>query len=509
MNIWSEGLKTLGLFLERNFEPNGSGHFGLKCSRPLVVSVLKTRPPCTLKTNKMSVKQVAAPMQVPDSLKALVDQLEEPAKRALDMFQIPYWVQSQLAVNRWTKYSDLACIWNDPQEARQQAPGDLGYGAEGDYNDNEKRTISMRMYQVVTKAQLDYKLMQGQGSEGAKPQTPGMQLMLGYSKRRQMEANYKRITGKEPPSIEKQGSDKLVERVWNFMEQNNCGFVELKHVCPQVPTLTDVVKSAKRTEVRADGLHHQIEEEWARPPEDMKAWKDRLQIWRNTYMMVSCCFEQYAALQVPEKVMDDFYDHLMGPLLAERQSNPIPLKVLMTAEREAWKHVTVAFYKGQPVAETLRKIRDDSLFWTAYTSSPEVSRKRTLGEQDGLWTPPKRSRAQRRAMSREYARGLQGAGSQGSQFPSQDASKGGGKGKSKGKKSKGDGKGGKKQGGAWPGNWAKKDQNGKKFCAAYHLSNSCRFGKECRDSHKCPVQKDGWICNKPGHTPANCPMLRG
>ena len=86
--------------------------------------------------------------------------------------------------------------------------------------------------------------------------------------------------------------------------------------------------------------------------------------------------------------------------------------------------------------------------------------------------------------------------------------KAGGKGGKPGKVGKGKvGKGGKpgkvKGGGkGWQPQWANKDKGGKDICRNYHTTG-CQAGDQCQRSHKCPIQKDGWICLGP-HREGEC-----
>ena len=169
-------------------------------------------------------------------------------------------------------------------------------------------------------------------------------------------------------------------------------------------------------------------------------------------------------------------------------------------EREAWKIVTVEHHKGKSVTDTLKTLRYDALFWTTHTNARPntITNKRRLEGDDGHFeSPVKKTRGERRFLAKQSARDAQAERPQN------------GKGKGKGKKGdkkgdKGSGKGSKQ----WPKGWAVKDPKGKKFCSAYHLHNACKFGASCRDSHLCPVQKDGWTCNRKGHSPSDCPFLK-
>ena len=71
-----------------------------------------------------------APSDVPAVFADRVNLLEEPLRRVLNLYTIPYSIQAKFAENEWTTYSDLACIWDTPALARTQAPADLLYAED-------------------------------------------------------------------------------------------------------------------------------------------------------------------------------------------------------------------------------------------------------------------------------------------------------------------------------------------------------------------------------------------
>ena len=253
-----------------------------------------------------------------------------------------------------------------------------------------------------------------------------------------------------------------------------------------------------------DGISRVSDDEWQISPNDLKQWKDRLVIFRNNLLMVTACFQQFEVLHVTEKQLDDFYDHLYGPLLADRPSNPIPLKVLMAAEREAWKQVSIDAYEGKSIGTTLMELKANSLFWTTHTEGASKRPWSTAFESPAK--SPRPTRNQRRGAATQRMWEAIGSTSKGT--PSKGAGKQPRKGdKGQGKSGKGKGKQDKSSKG-WPSKWAKTTPKGQKFCGAFHQHGNCRFGSQCRDSHNCPVMSaDGWVCNKGDHKPDRCPLL--
>ena len=112
-------------------------------------------------------------------------------------------------------------------------------------------------------------------------------------------------------------------------------------------------------------------------------------------------------------------------------------------------------------------------------------------------------------MARQALHRGQQQGYQGRQHQQGNQQKGGGRGGAKGK-----GKGGTKGGGKGAKGksakskagqrkqhqrWVTHDMQNNKYCTFYHGS-TCRFGWQCKDSHRCPVDiGGGYACNKNHH----------
>ena len=159
-----------------------------------------------------AAKLVKSPEAVPEGYKGDVAKLEEPLRRTFNLFTIPYSIQVKFAQKDWTTYADLACIWDTAVEARAQCSADLEFERDGDYDNTTKRTIAMRMFQAVTRAKQDYAAMGTRSAPTLGAPSGGDQAMVGLAKRKMGEAAYKRITGKDPPPLNKQGSHKFLLR---------------------------------------------------------------------------------------------------------------------------------------------------------------------------------------------------------------------------------------------------------------------------------------------------------
>ena len=72
---------------------------------------------------------------------------------------------------------------------------------------------------------------------------------MNLAQRKDLEAAYKRSTGKDPPPLNKQGSQKFIDKMWESFQQNQVGYVDLKHIVAAVPSSRDIVRTSRRSEM--------------------------------------------------------------------------------------------------------------------------------------------------------------------------------------------------------------------------------------------------------------------
>ena len=195
--------------------------------------------------------------------------------------------------------------------------------------------------------------------------------------------------------------------------------------------------------------------------------------------------------------MDSFYKFLLGDEIAKRSPAP-ELKVLMHAERAAWRKVALHMHEGLSLKTSLDKVMSNGLFWTREVYEKVESGPKGKGKDKG----------------KAKAAWLAKNGKQ-EWYPNYEAVKEEGKGKGKGKAKAEAAAAARARsrtptpgpaaagGGKWPAVWAEANAQGQQFCKNFHL-RSCAI--KCGRSHNCPVYKtDGTVCNDGRHHPTKCP----
>ena len=216
-------------------------------------------------------------------------------------------------------------------------------------------------------------------------------------------------------------------------------------------------------------------------------------------------FPQFGKFDAKYNDFDRFYDFIYGSRIAQRNPSP-SVRVLMIAERKAWKEIALLMHKGTGLKESMESITRDSLFWQTEVYERVGNWQTAASGAD--WSP-----------TTPIRRNRGGKGNQNTLIWSPPAPARG-KSKGKGKTSKGkpgSGKGQKQGQGktqqrpyaaqpqqktTWAQNWAQVDPKGKQFRRNFFLQ-TC--GGSCGRSHQCPViKKDGMVCNS-NHHPSGCP----
>jgi len=71
----------------------------------------------------------AAPSEVPAIYEETLKPMAEGARLIMNSFRLPYSIQAKLAEDEFTSVNDIALRWVDLDQARSQAPGELGFSA--------------------------------------------------------------------------------------------------------------------------------------------------------------------------------------------------------------------------------------------------------------------------------------------------------------------------------------------------------------------------------------------
>ena len=168
---------------------------------------------------------------------------ETPAciQHILKYFRLPYSIIRVMSEHGYKTRMDWADRWPSPKEAREKAAATLGFNA---WPDNEKERLEMVFMQVVRECQSQNQQL-GSSTQGltqaGMPVMVGSQPMQGLIpthmdgvRRKQMEDAWVKSTGTKPPSLELQGSDTLVKRIWDDISTGQFPSIHLKHLVSRV-----------------------------------------------------------------------------------------------------------------------------------------------------------------------------------------------------------------------------------------------------------------------------------
>ena len=456
---------------------------------------------------------IAAPDPIPSSEAPRINKLQSDAHLCMNAFQVPYFIQGQLAEDGFVTLADLADRWPDKATARTSGPKDYGFLPNSNgYDDKSSLRTAVRLAQAVESA------MHRRTSQRKHELTDAINeatVLLQPGQRSSMEAQYELKSKLPKPSLDKQGSDHFLGMLHKACSRGEIGYFTNRQIIAQIPETTEDSSSRKKRRTDADGIIHEFDEEERWDPTSMDQWKKQMTVFKNSILMCTWMFPQFASFDVDVPAMDDFYEFLFGPNIATRTPSP-SLKVLMVAERKVWRQIALDLHKGITLKSSLAAIRTDSLFWQrevyerlhnpASGGIPDnwSPRKEYLSIKGGKghWEKPKSPKGgkgnryglQPQADSQPYPPPYIFPSPKGTGKPT---GKGKGKGKVKGIQAKG-------KPTVWPSKWATMDSKGKQYCRLAILSGTCSGG--CGRSHQCPViiKTTGVPCNG-SHTPDACP----
>ena len=300
---------------------------------------------------------------------------ETPAciQHILKYFRLPYSIIRVMSEHGYKTRMDWADRWPSPKEAREKAAATLGFNA---WPDNEKERLEMVFMQVVRECQSQNQQL-GSSTQGltqaGMPMMVGSQPMQGLIpthmdglSRKQMEDAWVKSTNTKPPSLELQGSDTLVKRIWDDVSTGQFPSIHLKHLVSRVPEEDQRgdIKVTRKTRVDTMGITREYEDEETAIPEKVRDWEKKMSIFRNTLLMIIWCHPTHSHLQIKKEDLDALYDFLDGPSMLGKQTYPRPgLQVIMWAERRAWAHIMIKVHRGVTFKDAITQMLADTLFW--------------------------------------------------------------------------------------------------------------------------------------------------
>ncbi|CAE8628957.1 unnamed protein product, partial [Polarella glacialis] len=271
--------------------------------------------------------------------------------------------------------------------------------------------------------------------------------------RASLEENYKKVTGSRPP-LQEQGLDVFLSAQFKLCEKGEIGFFHTKQVVSAMPDPLEMAAPVKGLKP-VNGFLYQENQEERKSPYSKEQWESVLTVFQTNLLMCVWAFPNNRLFDLEKSDMDSFYKFLLGDGIAKRSPAP-ELKVLMFAERAAWRKIALHMHEGLSLKTSLDKVMANSLFWTREVyekieSGPKV-KEDLKGKGKGKATAEAAAAA--RARSHTPTPGPAAAG-----------------------------------GGKWPAEWADANAKGQQFCKNFHL-RTCAI--KCGRSHNCPVyKKDG------------------
>ena len=290
------------------------------------------------------------------------------------------------------------------------------------------------------------------------------------------------------PKLEYQGSDSLLKRQFRYIAKGELGFIQVNHLVSALPGEGErPTKTSKRFSL--DGWEGHEEEEIRSNPSTRRQLERMHMVFRTTLLMRTASQPQFANLAITKQDLDNWYDWFYGEDIAGRYPPPTET---MYAERNAWRKIHDLVHGGESLAEAMKNIKTDLLFWTreVYERVTKAAAKGHTAKGKGKTKNTSRPALSVYQPQWEKSR----KGDQKGSPP-----KGGGKTQSKGQKGKTKGKP------DWPAHWAFRNPKKVSYCRDFHLYKTCEG--QCGRSHNCPVRVNGWICDAPPsqHSAAECP----
>ncbi|CAE8582263.1 unnamed protein product [Polarella glacialis] len=385
----------------------------------------------------------SSPSAIPVAYEANVALLHSDARHILDQYSIPYSLQAKLAV---AGYVTVELARSNGEADLDFSPTHQGWG---------QRSVDhtcMRLFQAVRQAQAV------QTAAADAPSSSGQRdgVVLQAGKRASLEENYKKVTGSRPP-LQEQGSDAFLYAQFKPCEKGEIGFFHTKQMVSAMPDPLEMAATVKGLKP-VNGFLYQEDQEERKSPYSKEQWESVLTVFQANLLMCVWAFPNNRLFDLEKSDMDSFYKFLLGDEIAKRPPAP-ELKVLMHAERAAWRKVALHMHEGLSLKTSLDKVMSNSLFWTreVYEKQKWYPNYEAVKEDvKGKGKAKAEAAAAARARSRTPTPGPAAAG-----------------------------------GGKWPAERAEANAKGQQFCRNFHL-RSCAI--KCGRSRNCPVYKtDGTL----------------
>jgi hypothetical protein len=420
----------------------------------------------------------AAPMPVPAAYVASLAALSKDLRQIFDECQVPYYVQAAFQQDGCLQSWELAGRWRDSSDIRDNAHKELGF-TDGlhHYDAKTQRLTSMRLERAATiaKARTDQ-------IQAPLDSVPDAIVKLQPGLRATMEQEYLTRV-KERPPLTDQGSDHYMGLQYKACQKGEIGYFTNKQIISYVPEPGERTTTRKRRR-DTDGAIYEDDEETREDPYTMDQWKQQLKVFQTSLLM--CCWvcPQHRNLDVTHDDMKKFYKYILGPDVA--QSKPAPsVKVLMIAERKAWRKIAIFMHEGSDLKAAMEKVSSDALFWireidqqrsAAGTEKPKGKGK---GKPSGKWGKGHGKAKGRKGQTKPYKGNYAGKGGKWGNAPAgapQPAT----------------------SQAAWPPGWATQDAKGVQVCRNHFLWKTCQGN--CGRSHACPfVKANGQTCGQNHH----------
>ena len=255
---------------------------------------------------------------------------------------------------------DLADRWNTADEARASSPTDLDFNppAHG-VTAEEGKFIAMRVYQCVRHAKALVSTGLGLGLNTIAPTAPHASTTGGTSgletlcDRKQLLLDWDAKIKLPRPRLEFQGSDSFLKAQYKLCAKGEIGWFNIKHIVSALPEMDERPIKTKRT-ITINGWDREEEEEERRNPTTYEQLKRAHQVFRNTLLLCTTAFPQFAQFDATFEDLEEWYSWFWGKTIAERKPQPSEM-VLMYAERNAWREIHNKVYEGK----TLKKAMDE------------------------------------------------------------------------------------------------------------------------------------------------------
>ena len=447
------------------------------------------------------------PDPVPAAYEARILAIQPAAITIYNQYSVPYFVQAQMAADGYHTLTDLATRWESAKDARSQAAKDYDFeDGSNQYTEKTSLRACIRLSQAVAAA-----IKRMDPDDKSLENTPDAVVKLQPGLRSQMEVEYAARNGGNKPQLEHQGSDHYLAMQYKACMKGEIGVFTNKQIIGYLPELGET-RTRKRRRRDLSNVIIEEDEEERDDPISMDQWKNQIKIFTTCLLMCTYMFPHHKQFDAGLEDIKTLYRKIQGNSLGGAPNKP-SLKVLMIAERKAWREIALKMYRGTTLKEAIDSMIQDSLFWTIEV----INHTRGMAQ-------PAASGADGRAWQGNWQRSqYQGNKGKGRNFKGYRAApfKGG---KGRGGKAAGRGKNwggkpwqppaGQQQAPApwqnnagqaspqpiatWAPNWSAKDSKGKPFCRNKILYNNCTGN--CGRSHQCPyTYSDGRICNANHH----------